>query len=91
MLRSATRVGPSDQLKGPFQLKQNINISCLFFLKFCAENSFFWKLLFLKPFQKSDIKESMTANSLSCLVAAKLVTSLYLEAFSLTGFGHDGR
>ena len=36
-------------------------------------------------------RESNTASGFSYLVPAKLVTFLYLEAFSLTGFCHDGR
>ena len=40
---------------------------------------------------KRDIGESSTASSLSCLVAAKVATSLSFESFSLTGFVHDDR
>ena len=36
-------------------------------------------------------KELYTASDFSCLVAAKLVTSLSLEALNLTGFGQDRR
>ena len=47
-----------------------------------------------KSFQKSICgsykSESITASGFSCPVAAKLVTSLSLEALSLTGFGHNG-
>ena len=34
--------------------------------------------------------KSNTVCGASCLVAAKLVTSVYLDAFSLTSFGHGG-
>ena len=46
--------------------------------------------LFRNPFDAGKKIKFNTSSGFSCLVAAKLKTSLSLEVFSLTGFGHDG-